>query len=122
MKYFYWKFADVDTPQPDEKSLITYISSLYDAFPEPPRLHPLYDTDSQKKWEEYREIASVLYTWIRQNLSVMQDRHFSSSLIEMRRMAAEMTRFRVEEVPPRNHDKQRLAHLFRDVEVCNVYQ
>ena len=30
-------------PHPDEKSLITYISSLYDVFPEPPALHPLYD-------------------------------------------------------------------------------
>jgi hypothetical protein len=34
---------DVDTPEPDEKSLITYISSLYDVFPNPPALHPLYD-------------------------------------------------------------------------------
>ena len=34
---------DVDTSEPDEKSLITYISSLYDAFPHPPFLHPLYD-------------------------------------------------------------------------------
>jgi hypothetical protein len=41
---WYICFLDVDTPEPDEKSLITYISSLYDAFPEPPRLHPLYDT------------------------------------------------------------------------------
>lgn len=48
----------------------------------------------------------------------MQDRHFSTSLIEMRKMAAEMNRFRVEEVPSRGHDKQRLAHLFRDAEVC----
>jgi len=35
--------ADVDTPEPDEKSLITYISSLYDVFPDPPAIHPLYD-------------------------------------------------------------------------------
>lgn len=39
-------FSDVDTPEPDEKSLITYISSLYDVFPEPPSLHPLYDSVS----------------------------------------------------------------------------
>lgn len=35
--------VDVDTNQPDEKSLITYISSLYDVFPEPPLNHPLQD-------------------------------------------------------------------------------
>jgi len=39
----YLLFADVDTSELDEKSLITYISSLYDVFPNPPSLHPLYD-------------------------------------------------------------------------------
>lgn len=29
-------FLDVDTPEPDEKSVITYVSQLYDVFPEPP--------------------------------------------------------------------------------------
>lgn len=28
--------ADVDVPHPDEKSIITYVSSLYDAMPRVP--------------------------------------------------------------------------------------
>jgi len=28
--------ADIDVPHPDEKSLITYVSSLYDVFPQVP--------------------------------------------------------------------------------------
>lgn len=28
--------TDVDVPEPDEKSVITYISSLYDVFPDVP--------------------------------------------------------------------------------------
>lgn len=28
--------VDVDVPEPDEKSVITYISSLYDVFPDVP--------------------------------------------------------------------------------------
>ena len=28
--------TDVDVPEPDEKSLMTYVSSLYDVFPEVP--------------------------------------------------------------------------------------
>lgn len=39
-------FLDVDTNEPDEKSLITYISSLYDVFPDPPVNHPLLDSVS----------------------------------------------------------------------------
>ena len=33
---FFLCTADVDVPDPDEKSLITYVSSLYDVFPEVP--------------------------------------------------------------------------------------
>lgn len=29
-------FSDVDVPKPDEKSIITYVSSLYDVFPDVP--------------------------------------------------------------------------------------
>lgn len=29
-------FPDVDVPKPDEKSIITYVSSLYDVFPDVP--------------------------------------------------------------------------------------
>lgn len=39
--------SDVDTHEIDEKSIITYISSLHEVFPEPPRLHPLYDSVSR---------------------------------------------------------------------------
>ena len=39
--------ADVDTPEPDEKSVLTYVSSLYDIFPSPPDSHPLYDVVSR---------------------------------------------------------------------------
>lgn len=31
-----FSFPDVDVPQPDEKSIITYVSSLYDAMPRVP--------------------------------------------------------------------------------------
>ena len=32
----YLYYVDVDVNEPDEKSLITYVSSLYDVFPEVP--------------------------------------------------------------------------------------
>ncbi|XP_071449100.1 microtubule-actin cross-linking factor 1, isoforms 1/2/3/4/5 isoform X30 [Hetaerina americana] len=107
---------DVDTPEPDEKSLITYISSLYDVFPEPPAIHPLYDPDSQRRLEEYREVANSLHIWMREKLSVMLDRTFPLTLIEMKKAAAESARFRNEEVPPRLHDRKRLAQMFQELE------
>jgi len=34
----HWYCADVDVAEPDEKSLITYVSSLYDVFPDVPSM------------------------------------------------------------------------------------
>ena len=50
--------ADVDTPEPDEKSVLTYVSSLYDIFPQPPAEHPLYDAVSSSS----SDLTSVIRT------------------------------------------------------------
>ncbi|XP_047739188.1 dystonin [Hyalella azteca] len=107
---------DVDTPEPDEKSLITYVSQLYEIFPEPPSLHPLFSIEAQRKLEEYREMATVLLRWIHEHLSVMTDRRFPSNPVELRRLAQESTRFRQEEVPPRQRDKSKCQQLYRDIQ------
>ncbi|KAL0127719.1 hypothetical protein PUN28_003170 [Cardiocondyla obscurior] len=107
---------DVDTPEPDEKSLITYISSLYDVFPEPPAIHPLYDAEAQRRSAEYRELASSLHLWIREKMVLMQERSFPPTLIEMKKLAADSAKFKNEEVPPRYRDKQRLTYIFRDLQ------
>ncbi|XP_034249434.1 dystonin isoform X11 [Thrips palmi] len=107
---------DVDTNEPDEKSLITYISSMYETFPEPPQQHPLYDSESSARLTEYRDLASDLTRWMREKMTVMQDRHFPNTLIEMKKLANESVRFRNEEVPPRQRDKQRLQHMYRELQ------
>ncbi|XP_050545575.1 microtubule-actin cross-linking factor 1 isoform X5 [Daktulosphaira vitifoliae] len=107
---------DVDTHEIDEKSIITYISSLHEVFPDPPRLHPLYDSDSQQRISEYREIATSLNRWMREKLSHMSDRNFPNTLIDMKKLASESTRFRNEELPPRHRDKQHLVHLYKDLQ------
>ena len=65
-------FADVDTPEPDEKSIITYVSQLYDVFPEPPPGHPLFDVEAQKRLQQFRDLASSLHQWIKENIVIMQ--------------------------------------------------
>lgn len=54
---------------------------------------------------------------MREKLSVMSDRNFPSTLIEMKKLAAESTRFRNEELPPRHRDKQHLVHLYKELQV-----
>ncbi|XP_041970863.1 plectin isoform X9 [Aricia agestis] len=107
---------DVDTHEPDEKSLITYISSLYETFPEPPSVHPLFDAESQRRAAGYTEQAAQHRAWLHEKCSLMQDRAFPSTLIEMKKLLSESTRFRNEEVPLRQREKQKLFHLYRELE------
>lgn len=108
---------DVDTHEPDEKSMITYLSSLYDVFPEPPQMHPLFDMDSQRRVKEYRESAQILLYWCREKTALYQERTFPSTLIELKRTLNELNRFRTEEVPLKQRDKQHLFSVYRELEV-----
>ncbi|XP_031629787.1 dystonin isoform X12 [Contarinia nasturtii] len=107
---------DVDTNEPDEKSMITYLSSLYDVFPEPPSLHPLYDMDSQTRVHEYKDLAHQLLYWCREKTSLLQERSFPSTLLDLKRSYNDLNRFRNEEVPPRQRDKQNLFKVYKELE------
>lgn len=96
--------------------MITYISSLYDVFPEPPTIHPLYDAEAQRRLVEYHELASSLHLWMREKISLVQDRHFPVTLIEMKKLLAECISLKNEEFSIRQRDKQLLAHYNRDLE------
>lgn len=45
----------------------------------------------------------------------MHDRTFPNTLIEVKKMATESTRFRNEEIPTRQREKQRLNNAFREL-------
>ncbi|XP_067121193.1 microtubule-actin cross-linking factor 1, isoforms 1/2/3/4/5-like isoform X3 [Centruroides vittatus] len=107
---------DVDTPEPDEKSLITYISSLYDIFSEPPPLNPYADEEKFHKITEYKEMANVLYIWIQESTIMLQNRNFPNSLMDMKALLSECSRFRSEDVPPKLRNKQRIGHLHREIQ------
>jgi dystonin len=97
--------------------MITYLSSLYDVFPNPPHMHPLFDIESQRRVQEYRELAQQLLYWCKEKTILLQERTFPPTLIELKRLLNDLNRFRQEEVPPRQRDKQKLFTIFKDVEV-----
>ncbi|XP_070139779.1 microtubule-actin cross-linking factor 1 isoform X26 [Drosophila kikkawai] len=107
---------DVDTNEPDEKSLITYISSLYDVFPEPPSIHPLFDMESQRRVHEYRDLAQQFIYWCREKTAYLQERSFPPTLIEMKRLLSDLQRFRSEEVSARKREKSKLVQIYKELE------
>ncbi|XP_054153648.1 microtubule-actin cross-linking factor 1-like isoform X2 [Oppia nitens] len=106
---------DVDTPHPDEKSLITYISSLYELFPEPPEHNPLLDLERIRRIDEYKDLASRLCVWMRESIVRLREKNFPNTLQEMKVLQQDNNRFRTEEIPPKLHDKQRLASSYKDI-------
>ncbi|XP_070068873.1 microtubule-actin cross-linking factor 1 isoform X41 [Drosophila takahashii] len=107
---------DVDTNEPDEKSLITYISSLYDVFPEPPSIHPLFDMESQRRVHEYRDLAQQFIYWCREKTAYLQERSFPPTLIEMKRLLSDLQHFRSEEVSARKREKSKLIQIYKELE------
>lgn len=75
--------------------------------------------ETQRKYHEYRELTSSLHVWIRENTTLMQDRAFPNTLIELKKLAAESNRFRTDEVPRRLREKQHVSRLYRDIEVSS---
>lgn len=99
----------MDVPQPDEKSIITYVSSLYDAMPRVPEVQdgvkanvslgaggrqpsptagarphaPLFTQELQLRWQEYYEVVTLLLQWIRQHTVLFEERRFPASYEEI---------------------------------------
>lgn len=67
---------------------------------------------------EYKNVASSLHEWIREETSYMlSNRNFPPSIGEMRKIAQESHRFRTEEIPPKYEEKRYLKHIYRDLQV-----
>lgn len=106
---------DVDVPNPDEKSMITYLAQLYELFPDPPERNPLLDEEKIRRVDEYKELASRLLKWIKESTCKLEDRRFPKTIPELRKLKDENDRFRSEEIPPKQHDKQRLASVAKEI-------
>ncbi|CAM9306108.1 unnamed protein product [Bubo scandiacus] len=81
---------DVDVPQPDEKSIITYVSSLYDAMPRVPEVQDgVKANELQLRWQDYEEIEIL---W------------------------RQFLKFKETELPAKEADKNRSKGIFQSLE------
>lgn len=129
----------------DDRSVIIYVSSLYDALalapkdiitgnrrklPIPPLLGDVSSAasiplasqsdlgDLQAVWQEYRALTAELMQWCRATCDRLASRHFPSDLDGMRQqVVVELKRHRREELPTRERQRQQLIRLYADLEV-----
>ncbi|XP_058879934.1 dystonin-like isoform X20 [Acipenser ruthenus] len=108
---------DVDVQSPDEKSVITYVSILYDVFPKIPEGEEgITAHDVDIKWVEYQNMVNYLSQWIRHHLTIMSDRTFPNNPVELKALYNQYLQFKETEIPPKENDKTRIKHLYKLLE------
>uniref|UniRef100_A0A672MIY4 Dystonin n=1 Tax=Sinocyclocheilus grahami TaxID=75366 RepID=A0A672MIY4_SINGR len=109
---------DVDLSSPDEKSVITYVSTLYDVFPKVPEgMEGISANDVDIKWVEYQNMVKYLSQWIKHNATVMADRNFPSNPVELKALYTQYLQFKENEIPPKENEKAKIKHLYKMLEV-----
>ncbi|XP_034622172.1 dystonin isoform X23 [Trachemys scripta elegans] len=109
---------DVDVSAPDEKSVITYVSSLYDAFPKVLEGgEGISANDVEVKWVEYQNMVNYLIQWIRHHITIMSDRTFPNNPVELKALYNQYLQFKETEIPPKEIDKSKIKRLYKLLEV-----
>ncbi|TFJ96893.1 dual specificity tyrosine-phosphorylation-regulated kinase 1B [Platysternon megacephalum] len=108
---------DVDVPQPDEKSIITYVSSLYDVMPRVPDVSVgLKANELQLRWQEYREVVTALLQWIRNHTVIFEERKVPASYEEIELLWRQFLKFKETELPAKEADKNRSKVIYQSLE------
>ncbi|OXB56436.1 hypothetical protein ASZ78_010690 [Callipepla squamata] len=109
---------DVDVPSPDEKSVITYVSSIYDAFPKVPEGgEGISAIEVDSRWLEYQTRVESLISWIKQHTILMSDKSFPQNPVELKALYNQYIHFKETEIPAREEEKGRIEELYKLLEV-----
>ncbi|XP_072466054.1 microtubule-actin cross-linking factor 1 isoform X4 [Notamacropus eugenii] len=109
---------DVDVPSPDEKSVITYVSSIYDAFPKVPEGgEGISATEVDSRWQEYQNRVDSLLPWIKQHTMLMSDKSFPQNPVELKALYNQYIHFKETEILAKEREKGRIEELYKLLEV-----
>ncbi|ETE68158.1 Microtubule-actin cross-linking factor 1, partial [Ophiophagus hannah] len=128
--HFSFFFSDVDVPSPDEKSVITYVSSIYDAFPKVPEGgEGISATEVDTKWLEYQTSVETLISWIKQHTIQMSDKSFPQNPVKLKKdnswinplilqaLYNQYIHFKETEIPTKQLEKRSIEELYKLLEV-----
>ncbi|XP_066955722.1 alpha-actinin-1-like [Macrobrachium rosenbergii] len=100
---------DIATSHPDEKSILTYLASLYQSLGnlKKPDVKLMKSNDAIKT--RYDSQASELMKWILAKISQLETRQFPESMEGVLQLKRDFISYLVTEKPPRHDDKIELA-------------
>ncbi|XP_031429734.1 spectrin beta chain, non-erythrocytic 4 [Clupea harengus] len=111
---------DVNTENPDEKSIITYVVSFYHYFSkmkalivEGKRIGKVLDNaiEAEQIIDRYEELASELLEWIEKTISVISNQKFANSLTGVQQQLQAFTTYCTIEKPIKFQEKGNLEVL-----------
>lgn len=109
---------DVDVPQPDERSIITYVSSLYEGLP---ALKTQQQIEKEKERrglvQEYSMLFKILSRWLNQSIESINSKYqLPSGFVELKSLIADLKCFRLEEYAVKLKEKKKLASIYVELE------
>ncbi|KAK1793052.1 hypothetical protein P4O66_011384 [Electrophorus voltai] len=115
----------VNTPKPDERAIMTYVSCFYHAFAGAEQAETAanrickvlgVNQENEKLMEEYEKLASELLEWIRRTTPWLENRACERTVAEMQRKLEDFRDYRRLHKPPRVQEKCQLEINFNTLQ------
>uniref|UniRef100_A0AAQ5ZSB3 Actinin alpha 3b n=1 Tax=Amphiprion ocellaris TaxID=80972 RepID=A0AAQ5ZSB3_AMPOC len=118
-------FYIVNTPKPDEKAIMTYVSCFYHAFAGAEQAETAanrickvlaVNQENEKLMEEYEKLASELLEWIRRTIPWLENRVAEQTMRAMQQKLEDFRDYRRIHKPPRVQEKCQLEINFNTLQ------
>ncbi|RZF39134.1 hypothetical protein LSTR_LSTR005762 [Laodelphax striatellus] len=115
----------INTPKPDERAVLTYVSCYYHAFQGAQQAETAanrickvlkVNQENERLMEEYERLASDLLEWIRRTMPWLQSRQTDNSLSGCQKKLEEYRTYRRKHKPPRVEQKAKLETNFNTLQ------
>ncbi|KAL2077936.1 hypothetical protein ACEWY4_025621 [Coilia grayii] len=115
----------VNTPKPDERAIMTYVSCFYHAFAGAEQAETAanrickvlgVNQENEKLMEDYETLASELLEWIRRTQPWLENRTPEKTMVAMRRKLEDFRDYRRMHKPPKVQEKCQLEISFNTLQ------
>ncbi|ODN04990.1 Alpha-actinin, sarcomeric, partial [Orchesella cincta] len=118
---YYHAFQDMaSTAMPDERAVMTYVSSYYHCFSGAQKAETAanrsVNQENERLMEEYERLASDLLEWIRRTMPWLANRQTDNSLANVQKKLEEYRTYRRVHKPPRVEQKAKLETNFNTLQ------
>ncbi|XP_024133023.1 alpha-actinin-4 isoform X4 [Oryzias melastigma] len=115
----------VNTARPDEKAIMTYVSSFYHAFSGAQKAETAanrickvlaVNQENEQMMEDYEKLASNLLEWIRRTIPWLEDRTQQKTVNDMQAKQEDFRDYRTVHKPPKVQEKCQLEISFNTLQ------